>query len=219
MNRRTIPIIAVDSANNGALPAPTDILTDRSSGLIAPPPLALYVHWPWCVKKCPYCDFNSHAATGAVPEVAYLDAVRADLEATLPLVWGRRVVRVFIGGGAFPCFPEPGRLAWGEGGSGAGWDVAARPGWRVEGGNPIYARDVGGTRVNPAAKLLLFGHAFGRLDVGRVALRCDHRNLRSRQAIARLGGRFEGTLRRFRPAAVGSVAGEASCRVLRDGRL
>ena len=63
------------------------------------PPLSLYVHLPWCLKKCPYCDFNSHAATGAVPEVAYLDAVRADLEATLPLVWGRRVVSVFIGGG------------------------------------------------------------------------------------------------------------------------
>ena len=65
------------------------------------PPLALYVHLPWCLKKCPYCDFNSHAAPGAggVPEVAYLDALRADLEASLPLVWGRRVVSVFIGGG------------------------------------------------------------------------------------------------------------------------
>ncbi|MBL8315515.1 MAG: oxygen-independent coproporphyrinogen III oxidase-like protein [Rubrivivax sp.] len=66
------------------------------------PPLALYVHLPWCLKKCPYCDFNSHAATagaGGLPEAAYLDALRADLEASLPLVWGRRVVSVFIGGG------------------------------------------------------------------------------------------------------------------------
>jgi putative oxygen-independent coproporphyrinogen III oxidase len=65
------------------------------------PPLALYVHLPWCLKKCPYCDFNSHAAPGAggVPEAAYLDALRADLEASLPLVWGRRVLSVFIGGG------------------------------------------------------------------------------------------------------------------------
>ena len=65
------------------------------------PPLSLYVHLPWCLKKCPYCDFNSHAAAGAgsVPEAAYLDALRADLEASLPLVWGRRVVSVFIGGG------------------------------------------------------------------------------------------------------------------------
>jgi oxygen-independent coproporphyrinogen-3 oxidase len=65
------------------------------------PPLALYVHLPWCLKKCPYCDFNSHAApgVGGVPEAAYLDALRADLEASLPLVWGRRVISVFIGGG------------------------------------------------------------------------------------------------------------------------
>jgi oxygen-independent coproporphyrinogen-3 oxidase len=71
------------------------------------PPLALYVHLPWCLKKCPYCDFNSHEVDGrpgaglvsAVPEARYLDALRADLEAALPLVWGRPVVSVFIGGG------------------------------------------------------------------------------------------------------------------------
>ncbi|MEW5879718.1 MAG: radical SAM family heme chaperone HemW [Pseudomonadota bacterium] len=66
------------------------------------PPLALYVHWPWCVRKCPYCDFNSHEQTSgiaAIPEADYLDALRADLEAALPLVWGRRVVSIFIGGG------------------------------------------------------------------------------------------------------------------------
>jgi len=77
--------------------------------LAALPPLSLYVHLPWCVKKCPYCDFNSHAAPGGpgAPEAAYLDALRADLEATLPLVWGRRVVSVFIGGGTPSLFsPE-----------------------------------------------------------------------------------------------------------------
>ncbi|HRH85517.1 MAG TPA: radical SAM family heme chaperone HemW [Rubrivivax sp.] len=73
--------------------------------LQALPPLALYVHLPWCLRKCPYCDFNSHevdaaaAAPGRVPEARYLDALRADLEAALPLVWGRPVVSVFIGGG------------------------------------------------------------------------------------------------------------------------
>jgi oxygen-independent coproporphyrinogen-3 oxidase len=67
--------------------------------LSALPPLSLYVHLPWCLKKCPYCDFNSHEKTGAVPEALYLDALRADLESALPLVWGRRVVSVFIGGG------------------------------------------------------------------------------------------------------------------------
>ena len=74
----------------------------------APPPLALYVHLPWCLKKCPYCDFNSHEwSAGAPPEDRYLDAVRADLDAALPLVWGRRVVSIFIGGGTPSLFsPE-----------------------------------------------------------------------------------------------------------------
>ncbi len=67
--------------------------------LPALPPLSLYVHFPWCVRKCPYCDFNSHEAGGELPEQAYLDAVRADLEQSLPLVWGRKIVSVFIGGG------------------------------------------------------------------------------------------------------------------------
>ncbi len=63
------------------------------------PPLALYVHVPWCVRKCPYCDFNSHEAKGELPEEAYVDALMADLELALPSVWGRRVVSVFVGGG------------------------------------------------------------------------------------------------------------------------
>ncbi len=63
------------------------------------PPLALYIHVPWCLRKCPYCDFNSHQRHGEIPEEDYLDALRADLESSLPLVWGRRVVSVFIGGG------------------------------------------------------------------------------------------------------------------------
>ena len=63
------------------------------------PPLSLYVHIPWCVRKCPYCDFNSHAAPEALPEEAYLDALIADLETSLPLVWGRKVSSIFIGGG------------------------------------------------------------------------------------------------------------------------
>ena len=74
------------------------------------PPLALYVHLPWCLKKCPYCDFNSHAwraapptsdsgIDDALPEGRYLDALRADLEASLPFVWGRRIHSIFIGGG------------------------------------------------------------------------------------------------------------------------
>lgn len=63
------------------------------------PPLSLYVHLPWCLRKCPYCDFNSHESRGELPEARYLDALVADLEAALPLVWGRQVQTIFIGGG------------------------------------------------------------------------------------------------------------------------
>ena len=67
------------------------------------PPLSLYVHLPWCLKKCPYCDFNSHewqsGASAELPEQRYLDALCADLEHSLPLIWGRAVHSIFIGGG------------------------------------------------------------------------------------------------------------------------
>ncbi|MDH5470816.1 MAG: radical SAM family heme chaperone HemW [Gammaproteobacteria bacterium] len=65
----------------------------------ATPPLSLYVHIPWCVRKCPYCDFNSHALKDDIPEQAYVNALLADLEHDLPAVWGRAVDTVFIGGG------------------------------------------------------------------------------------------------------------------------
>ncbi|HEY1290777.1 MAG TPA: radical SAM family heme chaperone HemW [Burkholderiales bacterium] len=67
--------------------------------LEALPPLALYVHIPWCVRKCPYCDFNSHERSGDLPQKEYLEALFRDLESSLPQVWGRRVVSIFIGGG------------------------------------------------------------------------------------------------------------------------
>ncbi len=67
--------------------------------LTALPPLSLYIHIPWCIKKCPYCDFNSHQQRGTLPEDAYVAALTADLEATLPLIWGRRVHTIFFGGG------------------------------------------------------------------------------------------------------------------------
>jgi oxygen-independent coproporphyrinogen-3 oxidase len=75
------------------------------------PPLSLYVHLPWCLKKCPYCDFNSHewqsGAGGELPEQRYLDALCADLEHSLPLIWGRAVHSIFIGGGTPSLFsPE-----------------------------------------------------------------------------------------------------------------
>ena len=63
------------------------------------PPLSLYIHIPWCARKCPYCDFNSHEARGAIAEARYVAALTADLEHALPAVWGRRVYSVFFGGG------------------------------------------------------------------------------------------------------------------------
>jgi oxygen-independent coproporphyrinogen-3 oxidase len=63
------------------------------------PPLSLYIHIPWCVRKCPYCDFNSHEARGSFPEKGYVAALVRDLEMALPLIWGRKVYTVFFGGG------------------------------------------------------------------------------------------------------------------------
>lgn len=72
---------------------------------LIPPPLSLYVHLPWCVRKCPYCDFNSHAAKGELPFDAYVDALVRDLEHDLPLAWGRTVHSVFFGSGTPSLFP------------------------------------------------------------------------------------------------------------------
>lgn len=72
------------------------------------PPLSLYIHLPWCLKKCPYCDFNSHELRASeLPEQAYINALLADLEASLPLIWGRSVQTVFIGGGTPSLFSPP----------------------------------------------------------------------------------------------------------------
>ena len=71
------------------------------------PTLSLYVHLPWCIKKCPYCDFNSHELVGEMQEQPYIDALIADLESSLPLIWGRSVHSIFIGGGTPSLFsPE-----------------------------------------------------------------------------------------------------------------
>jgi oxygen-independent coproporphyrinogen-3 oxidase len=78
----------------------SSLITHHSSlQFNALPPLSLYIHIPWCVRKCPYCDFNSHEARGELPEDDYVAALLADLEAALPRVWGRPVFTVFIGGG------------------------------------------------------------------------------------------------------------------------
>ena len=106
-----IPPIVPAPAGVAGHPAPQrDIQHYMRPGLLqlrALPPLSLYVHLPWCLKKCPYCDFNSHAVGADLPEARYLQALRADLEAALPLIWGRPVQTVFIGGGTPSLFsPE-----------------------------------------------------------------------------------------------------------------
>jgi oxygen-independent coproporphyrinogen-3 oxidase len=73
--------------------------------VLIPPPLALYIHIPWCVRKCPYCDFNSHQQKGELPVAEYVAALSADLEQDLPLAWGRTVHSVFFGGGTPSLFP------------------------------------------------------------------------------------------------------------------
>jgi putative oxygen-independent coproporphyrinogen III oxidase len=97
-----IPIKPVSSGKPTAttpVEAATAFLKPGALQLNALPPLSLYVHFPWCVRKCPYCDFNSHEAKDGFPEEEYLAALRSDLEGALPLIWGRKIYTIFIGGG------------------------------------------------------------------------------------------------------------------------
>lgn len=88
---RTIPIFPAAALPPASADQPLEFRTS--------PPLSLYVHIPWCVRKCPYCDFNSHEADATIPERQYVAALIADLQAALPLIWGRPVLSVFFGGG------------------------------------------------------------------------------------------------------------------------
>jgi len=90
---RTIPIVPARSGSHAAPSGSTNIQ------LAALPPLSLYVHIPWCVRKCPYCDFNSHEAKDDIPEDAYVEALTRDLEQALPQIWGRKIYTIFFGGG------------------------------------------------------------------------------------------------------------------------
>ncbi|MFZ2307504.1 MAG: radical SAM family heme chaperone HemW [Rhodoferax sp.] len=99
-----IPIVPSGAATAGSEPVVqrdiTHYMRPGTLQLAALPPLSLYVHIPWCLKKCPYCDFNSHERPGGeLPEQRYVDALVADLEAALPLIWGRSIHSIFIGGG------------------------------------------------------------------------------------------------------------------------
>ncbi len=108
-----IPLVAAAQADEPAGVQASDIqhyLRPGTLQLAALPPLSLYVHLPWCIRKCPYCDFNSHENQDpALPEQRYIDALVADLDAALPLVWGRRIHSIFIGGGT-PSLFSPGAM-------------------------------------------------------------------------------------------------------------
>jgi len=107
-----IPIVPAPTGASGPDESTADRLARYTRpgtlNLAALPPLAIYVHLPWCLKKCPYCDFNSHESVQAVPEARYLAALCADLEAALPFIWGRRIHSIFIGGGTPSLFSPEG---------------------------------------------------------------------------------------------------------------
>ncbi len=118
------------------------------------PPLSLYIHIPWCVRKCPYCDFNSHEARGEIPQQTYVEALVRDLEQSLPLAWGRKVQTIFFGGGT-PSLLSPEMLdqllcrvrALLPLAYGAEVTLEANPG-TVEAGKFAAFRDAGVTRLS-----------------------------------------------------------------------
>jgi oxygen-independent coproporphyrinogen-3 oxidase len=112
--RPPIPLVAAGDHESQAAAQPPlrDLQLAMRPGILqlpALPPLSLYVHLPWCIRKCPYCDFNSHESPAELPEQRYIDALVADLEASLPLIWGRTVHSIFIGGGT-PSLFSPGSI-------------------------------------------------------------------------------------------------------------
>jgi oxygen-independent coproporphyrinogen-3 oxidase len=146
------------------------------------PPLGLYVHLPWCVRKCPYCDFNSHAAKGALPETEYVAALLADLEADAGLAGGRPVETVFFGGGTPSLFrPESigaflaGARARLPFAADAEITLEANPG-TVEHGRFAGYREAGVNRISLGAQsfgarqLELLGRIHGAADTGRAVL-------------------------------------------------
>ncbi len=144
------------------------------------PPLSLYAHLPWCVRKCPYCDFNSHAATGTPPFKAYVDALLADIEHALAIADGRELTSVFLGGGTPSLFPpdEIGRLLRSvrqhfDLAPDAEITMEANPG-TVECGDPAGYREAGVNRLSIGAQsfnaesLRRLGRIHGVDDIDRA---------------------------------------------------
>lgn len=157
------------------------MLTRREpTAALALPPLALYVHMPWCVRKCPYCDFNSHAAPEHVPQAQYIDTLLQDLESDLPAVQQRPLTSIFFGGGT-PSLFEPDHIARLLEGvrrqiaceEGIEITLEANPG-TIEHGRFSGYRDAGINRVSLGAQtfnaeqLRLLGRIHGEHDVARA---------------------------------------------------
>jgi putative oxygen-independent coproporphyrinogen III oxidase len=96
------------NASIGAALQPILLGSARQISLSILPPLSIYIHIPWCIRKCPYCDFNSHEAKTELPEQQYIDCLISDLDYTLPKIWGRRVYSIFFGGGTPSLFSAKG---------------------------------------------------------------------------------------------------------------
>jgi putative oxygen-independent coproporphyrinogen III oxidase len=98
----------VTNSSMGAASQPIILGSARQISLSILPPLSIYIHIPWCIRKCPYCDFNSHESKTDIPEQQYIDCLISDLDYTLPKIWGRRVYSIFFGGGTPSLFSAKG---------------------------------------------------------------------------------------------------------------
>ena len=98
----------ISNTSTGAASQPILLGSARQISLSILPPLSIYIHIPWCIRKCPYCDFNSHEAKNDLPEQQYIDCLISDLDYTLPKIWGRRVYSIFFGGGTPSLFSAKG---------------------------------------------------------------------------------------------------------------
>lgn len=140
------------------------------------PPLSLYIHLPWCVRKCPYCDFNSHALRGAVPEADYVAALLADLDQDLPRVAARRIETVFFGGGT-PSLFAPGSIAAIL--AGVRQRLACAPDWEVT------------LEANPGTIEHGRFRDYRAAGISRVSLGAQSFDDRHLQAIGRIHGQDE----------------------------
>ena len=151
------------------------VIRFANGGLKVQPPLSLYIHLPWCVKKCPYCDFNSHAAQ-SLPEAAYIDALLLDLERALPDIWGRRIHTVFFGGGTPSLFSADGidRIL-----TGVRTLTQLMPGAEIT------------LEANPGTVEAAKFAGFREAGVTRVSLGIQSFNPRHLQALGRIHGDYE----------------------------